>query len=83
MLMPGGAEILTERLGQGGQSVSENSAFLFFLKQMSIAVGRHPACSVEVGLMDLTCPDRLQGRIDPKDDLHNFGPFRTLIRGVK
>ena len=81
--MPGGAEILTERLGQGVQSVSEKSAFLFFLKQMSVAVGRHPACSVEVGLMDLTRPDRLQGRIDPKDDLHNFGPFRTFVRGVK
>ena len=81
--MPGGAEILTERLGQGGQSVSENSAFLFFLKQMSVAVGRHPACSVEVGLMDLTRPDRFQGRIDPKDDLHNFSPFRTFVGGVK
>jgi len=81
--MPGGAEILTERLGQGVRSVSEKSAFLFFLKQMSVAVGRHPACSVEVGLMDLTRPDRLEGRIDPKDDLHNFGPFRTFVRGVK
>lgn len=81
--MPGGAEILRERLGQGVRSVSENSAFLFFLKQMSVAMERHPACSVEVGLMDLTRPDRLQGRIDPKDDLHNFGPFRTFVRGVK
>ena len=81
--MPGGAEILTERLGQGGQSVSENSAVLLFIEQVSVAVGRHPACSVEVGLMDLTRPDRFQGRIDPKDDLHNFSPFRTLIRGVK
>ena len=81
--MPGGAEILTERLGQGGQSVSENSASLLFIEQMSVAVGRHPACSVEVGLMDLTRPDRFQGRIDPKDDLHNFGPVRTFIGGVK
>lgn len=81
--MPGGAEILTERLGQGGRSVSENSAFLFFLKQMSVAVGRHPACSVEVGLMDLMRPDRFQGRIDPKDDLHNFSPFRAFVGGVK
>jgi len=81
--MPGGAEILTERLGQGVRSVSKNSAFLFFLKQMSVAVGRHPACSVEVGLMDLTRPDRFQGRIDPKDDLHYFSPFRTFVGGVK
>ncbi len=81
--MPGGAEILTERLGQGGQSVSENSASLLFIEQMSVAVGRHPACSVEVGLMDLTRPDRFQGRIDPKDDLHNFSPFRTFVGGVK
>ena len=36
--MPGGAEILTERLGQGGQSVSENSASLLFIEQMSVAV---------------------------------------------
>ena len=81
--MPGGAEILTERLGQGVRTVSENSAFLFFLKQMPVAVGRHPACSVEVGLMDLTRPVRFQGRIDPKDDLHNLGPFRTFVRSVK
>ena len=33
--------------------------------------------------MDLTRPDRLQGRIDPKDDLHNFGPFRTFVGGIK
>ena len=80
--MPGGAEILTKRLGQGVRSVSENSAFLFFLKQMSVAVGRHPACSVEVGLMDLTRPTgSRQDR--SKDDLHNFGPFRTFVRGVK
>lgn len=81
--MPGGAEILTERLRQGGQSVSDNSASSIFIEQMSVAVGRHPACSVEVALMDLTRPDRLQGRIDPKDDLHNFGPFRTFVGGVK
>ena len=81
--MPGGAEILTERLGQGVQSVSENSASLPFNEQMSVAVGRHPACSVEVGLMDLTRPDRFQGRIDPKDDLHYFSPFRTFVGGVK
>lgn len=81
--MPGGAEILTERLGQDARSVSEKSTFLLFLKEMPVAVGRHPACSVEVGFMDLTRPDRLQGRIDPKDDLHNFGPFRTLVRSIK
>lgn len=81
--MPGGAEILTERLEQGVQSVSENSAFLLFIEQMSVAVGRHPACSVEVGLMDLTRSDRFQGRIDPKNDLHSFGPVRTFIGGVK
>ena len=83
MLMPGGAEILMERLGQGVQSVSEKSAFLFFLKQMSVAVGRHPACPVEVGLMNLARPNWFQGRIDPKDDLHNFGPFRTFVRSIK
>lgn len=33
--------------------------------------------------MELTRPVRFQGRIDPKDDLHNFGPFRTFVGGVK
>ncbi len=33
--------------------------------------------------MDLTRPDRFQGRIDPKDDLHYFSPFRTFVGGVK
>ena len=63
--------------------MSGSSAFLIFIEQMSVAVRRHPACSVEVGLMDLTRPDRLEGRIDPKDDLHNFGPFRTFVGGIK
>lgn len=63
--------------------MSGSSAFLIFIEQMSVAVRRHPACPVEVGLMDLMRPDRFQGSIDTKDDLYDFGPFRTFVGSVK
>ena len=52
-------------------------------KELAVAGPSHPAGAGQVAVVDISGALGFQSRVDAEQDIDRFGPFRTVIGGVK